>query len=184
MSAYLLLLQQGVGLPALLPASVSSVLCEQLGIDEEYLRDCVNTIFLDGKPVDHAETASVRAGSVLALSASLPGFVGAAMRKGGYYARMRSSISYSEEATSEPALPGGFVLKLFNRTCGDLGPLLLDAGVIVKAGDLGGFFGDRSPRFWSGFRAARLNGVDLDPDGLTHVQWSELPGPVLLTVTG
>ena len=44
--------------------SVADLLCGQLGTDPRYLAERIQTIFLDGRVVDHPETAIVRSGSL------------------------------------------------------------------------------------------------------------------------
>ena len=95
------ILQQGFKLRARLGTSIRQVLCDQFGVDHDYLDKRINTIFLDGKAVDDVDSSTIREGSVLALSAAMPGFVGAAFRKGGYYSAMRGAISHVEEASSK-----------------------------------------------------------------------------------
>jgi hypothetical protein len=88
------LFQEGVMLDTETGKSVREFLCATLGIDEDYVEGRISTIFLDSKPVDDLDTSIVDDGAVLALSAAMPGLVGATMRRGGYYAAMRSAISY------------------------------------------------------------------------------------------
>ena len=56
----------------------------------------IQSIMLDGKPVDDIGSAMIHDGSVLALSAAMPGLVGATLRRGGAYASFRSAITYHE----------------------------------------------------------------------------------------
>ncbi len=92
--AFSQLLQNGFWLKGDVECSVKSFLCEQFGIEPEYLEKRIQTIFLDGQPVDDVKTAILRDGATLSLSAAMPGLAGAVMRKGGFYARMRDQISY------------------------------------------------------------------------------------------
>ena len=94
------LLQKGFRVEGNVGCSVRAFLCEQHGVAPEYLEKRIQTIFLDGKPVDDVDTAIVEDGATLSLSAALPGLVGAVMRRGGYYAPMRDQISYKGEFTS------------------------------------------------------------------------------------
>jgi hypothetical protein len=125
--------------------TLEAFLCEHAGIPERYLREQVQTIFLDGGVVDDPAASRIGAGSVAALSAALPGVAGAAFRKQGEVSAIRSGITRRDEA-----LPGGpgppaadgraakgapvlVVLKLFNLVARDLGPRLLERGVIAPA---------------------------------------------------
>jgi len=52
------LLQSGFRINVSVGCTVKSLLCEQLGVTPEYLEKRIQTIFLDGKPVDDVEIAS------------------------------------------------------------------------------------------------------------------------------
>ena len=126
---FLPLLRRGILLKARLGTTISNVLCEQLGIPREYLDDRVGTVFLDGRAVDDVDKAIVREGGTLALSAAMPGLVGATMRKGGILASMRNSITYREQDPAMSGSEGFFVLRLYNTVAGELGPIVLRSGV-------------------------------------------------------
>jgi hypothetical protein len=95
------LFQRGVLVPVTAGTRLTDFLLISLEIPRADLEERVQTIFLDGRPVDDPATAVMGPGSVVALSASLPGLVGATMRKGGTYASLRSSISHTEAAREE-----------------------------------------------------------------------------------
>jgi hypothetical protein len=102
-----------------------------------YLTDRINTIFLDGKPVDNVNTAIVNDGSTLALSAAMPGLVGATFRKAGCLASFRGSITYREESADEGVLNNGHMtLKLFNLLLREMGPQVLERGLWMNGDDL------------------------------------------------
>ncbi len=92
-SSFFQFLQGGFFLGASVGCSIHELLCEQLGLGEEYVLQRITTLFLDGKPVDDIDSAVVRDGATLSLSAAMPGLVGAAMRRGGAFASLRSSIT-------------------------------------------------------------------------------------------
>jgi len=100
MPSFFQLMQRGFMVKIRVGCSIKSLLCNQLGLSQEYLEERIQTILLDGRPVDDVESAIVKQESTLALSAALPGLVGATLRKGGYYAPLRSHISHSETASS------------------------------------------------------------------------------------
>jgi len=128
------LFQQGVFVPVTPGTRMTDFLLGAPGIPPDYLTERVQTIFLDGRPVDDPGTSLVGPGSVVALSASLPGLAGATLRKGGTYASFRSSISHAAAAGEEHrGEPGLATLKLFNLLIGELGPPLLRRGVLVPA---------------------------------------------------
>jgi hypothetical protein len=129
------LLQRGVALRTA-SRSAWSLLTDDLGVDPAYVRERITTIFLDGQVVDDLARAPLRDGSLLALSAAMPGLVGATLRRGGYYAAMRAAITRSAERAAE-AGPGGILVrvKLFNLLIAELGPVLLARGVVLSRGD-------------------------------------------------
>lgn len=124
-------LQEGVGVPGLLPCPIYAFLVEQLGLEPSYVEGRISTIFLDGDVVDDPERAVLRDGSILALSAALPGLVGATLRKGGYYSTMRAGITHRSQAAGEPVAPGIVQLKLFNLIIAELAPALLAHGLVL-----------------------------------------------------
>jgi hypothetical protein len=182
-AAFSTLFQQGVRIEARLGRSIREVLCRSLGVSDDYLDNRLNTIFLDGKPVDDADTALISEGSVLALSASMPGLVGAVMRKGGYYASMRSTITYSAGDSRVTPKKGFFTLKLYNMTMPELAPRFLASGVWVEAGFLDEFFKTKSKRFFEGCVTVRADGKEMPAHELPDLKWREMPGFVMLRVT-
>ena len=93
------LLQNGFRVEILAGRTVKMLLCEDFGVEEDYLEDRIKTIFLDGKPVDDANSASVNNGAVLALSAAMGGLVGTTLRRGSVLSSFRSGITYQQEKT-------------------------------------------------------------------------------------
>jgi hypothetical protein len=167
------LLQQGFMVRAQVGCSIKALLCEQLGVSPEYLEERIQTIFLDGRPVDDLNSANVKDGSTLAFSAAVPGLAGATLRKGGFYAPMRSQISYREVMTSKPLQEGMVLLKLFNLLLRDLGPSFLKRGVWINGKDLSDFFERQPDDFWAGCHMAQLGGKDLDVAELLEVKWPD-----------
>jgi len=167
------LLQKGFIVKAHVGCSIKTLLCEQLDLSPDYLEERIQTIFLDGKPVDDVNIATVKQGSTLALSAALPGLVGAMLRKGGYYAPMRDQISYREVTTSEPLQEGIIFLKLFNLTLKELGPTFLKRGVWINGEDLSDFFKRQPDDFWSAFKAARVDGKKFDLEKIPEIRLAD-----------
>jgi len=127
------LLQQGLRTRARDGASISEFLVEELGVDPGYVRSRITTVFLDGSVVDDLDGAHLHEGSRLALSAAMPGLVGATLRKGGFYAAMRSDITLAAEAAEAADAVAGrsavsVQVKLFNLLIEELGPALLAHG--------------------------------------------------------
>lgn len=137
---FLQLLQQGIILGRDVGCSVRSFLHDQLRLSPQFVEENIQTIFLDGKPVDDLDKTHVKDGAVLALSAAMPGLVGATMRRGGYYASLRARISHGPDAESAPATTQGRVtLKLFNLVADLLGKTFLQQSFFVTGKTLEDF---------------------------------------------
>lgn len=126
------LLQRGVALRVTAGRSVHALLTEELCLAPEYVEARISTVFMDGQVVDVLEDAIVREGSLLALSAAMPGLVGATLRKGGYYSAMRSAITRAADRASQATRAEAVVrVKLFNLLIDELGPVLLGHGIVL-----------------------------------------------------
>ena len=130
------LFEKGVVLSTRTGCTLRDFLCGQLGLSDEYLDQRVQTLFLDARPVDDVDKSVVRDGSVLALSAAMPGILGATMRKGGRYAAFRKDISEHGDACGICATSGRVTVKLFNMVATEVGEGLLEGGIEVDGGDL------------------------------------------------
>jgi hypothetical protein len=130
------LLQKGFALGVLAGCPIRAFLRNGLNLTEEYIEARIQTVFLDGKPVDDIDGALIRDGSTLALAPAMPGLMGAMLRRGGYYAPMRSGITHHSDAAPQGIGQGRIVMKLFGMALRELGPKLLERGIEVDAGDL------------------------------------------------
>jgi hypothetical protein len=128
------LLQEGFFLEVPLGQSVKDLLSRFIGLPETYVEERISTIFLNGKPVDNIDSAIITDRSVLALSSAMPGLVGATMRRRGFYAALRSSITYQGEAWQGGQEEGFIKVKLFNLLLRDAGPTFLRRGIVLPAG--------------------------------------------------
>ncbi|MBM3299682.1 MAG: hypothetical protein FJY85_06990, partial [Deltaproteobacteria bacterium] len=182
LDGFSLLLQNGFRLRCMLGASIRTVLCDQFGVTEDYLDNRIGTLFLDDRPVDEVNGAVVRVGATLALSAAMPGLVGAAMRKGGPIASFRDGITHTGSEGVVTREEGFFTLKLYNMVARELGPLFLKRGIWVQADDLNEFFRTRSNMFWAGCQRIELQGVELLLEELLRGQWASEAVEVLLRV--
>ena len=160
------LFSKGVGVKARTGCSIEEFICGQLDIPAEYLEERIQTIFLDGQPVDDYRTANVRDGSLLALSAAMPGLVGAVMRRGGYFASLRQTITYRADPSEMREQEGLVTVKLFNLTVRELGPLMLKHGIFIEADDLVDVLTHFETSFRKGCRSARYDGDTIDREAL------------------
>ncbi|MBI5849381.1 MAG: hypothetical protein HZB31_15795 [Nitrospirae bacterium] len=161
LTEFFLLLQQGVVIRCRANCSVAVFLREELRADEETIAK-IQSIILDGKAVDDIEAAVVKDGSVLALSAAMPGLVGATLRRGGAYSSFRNAITYHEKADACSLKEGCVRIKIFNLLMAEMDPGLLQRGVFLKAEDLLIFMAGLSQDFWKGCRRTELDNTPVD----------------------
>ncbi len=164
------LLQQGVRVEARVGCDIQSLLCDQFEMAPDYLTDRVTTIFLNGKPVDDVATAVVTDGATLALSAAMPGLVGATLRKAGYLASFRDTISHREEGASAVACRDGYItLKLFNMLLPEMGPRYLAHGVWTRGRELQACLAAYLHDLETVVVSLAQDGRALDPGKLNHL---------------
>jgi len=180
-SRFLKLLERGFTVNIEASLSIRELLCRHLGISEKYVDERIQTIFLNGKPVDNVNTAWVANGSKLALSAAMPGLVGATFRKGGFYAPLRDTISYNQKENSVSKGSGEMVLKLFNMVAKELGPKLLAEGIQIEGNAFQNFVLRNSADLKTACTSIHLNGEKTDLAGLLKMKWENQP--VFLQVT-
>ncbi len=178
-----LLLQQGCTLTVTVGCSVRSLLCDQLGIESRYVDERIGTIFINGKPADDIDRALVTDGMRLALSAAMPGLVGAMLRRKGFYAAMRSSITYRTLEDGVSPHRGRVILKLFNLLVRDLGPGILKRGVLVGAGDLRDFLIRQPESFCGACSRWMADGNAMPRDEVMDLLEEKAEGLVALTVS-
>jgi hypothetical protein len=131
------LLGQGVQLQVPVEINLEALLCDYLKVPREYLRDRIQTIFLNGRAVDREDQALVADGAVVALSAAMPGLAGATLRKGGHLAGMRSEISQGSDLPAHAGShQGRITLKLFNVIAREMGPGILAQGIHTSGDQL------------------------------------------------
>jgi hypothetical protein len=157
---FFLLLQQGVKIRRRVGCSVDAFLREEIGVAPGTIEK-IQSIMLDGKPVDDIGSALIHDGSVLALSAAMPGLVGATLRRGGAYSSFRSVITYHEAGTACAPGEGWVRVKIFNLLMAALGPEILRKGVLVSVADLLGLLVERAEEFGQRCSAV-LDGKSVD----------------------
>lgn len=126
------LFQEGVELEVEVGCTIKQLLVGQFGIAADYLSARITTLFLNNRAVDDVATAVITDGSVLALSGAMPGLVGATMRSGGYYAAMRGAMTYANDQQEVPVKQGRIKLKLFNLLLEELGPRVMQWGILLR----------------------------------------------------
>ncbi len=152
-------------------------------IEQEYLDNRIQTIFLNGKPVDDVNSAIVRDGSSISLSAAMPGLAGATMRRGGTLASMRSGISYVPAETGFDSFEGKVTIKFFNLISKELGPEFLNRGIIIEGKTFSGFIVTNRKIIEAGLFSAETDGVKIETEKLFNIKWED-KAELLLKVTG
>lgn len=169
------LLQQGVQIKTRLGCSIKTFLCSRLGIPPDYVEDRIRTIFLDGKAVDDVDSAIIREGSTLSLSAAMPGLVGSTFKRGSHLAAFRSTVTHQKDAPGPSSSEEGFIiLKLFNLTVRELGPALLNRGIWLSPQVLQNVLKGQD------FQRVKKEGKAADP--FSELKWPEETAFVLLRV--
>ncbi len=177
-SHFLPILGEGIFLRGPSGQTVEDFLVKTAGVSSAYLKERVQTVFLDGRALDDFGTARVMDGATLALSAAMPGLAGAVLRRGGRYAPMRRQISH-EAPFSETASGDIFVvLKLFNMIARELGPEFLRQGILVPGVRLRGFLERQGRWALSGCLSAQADGQPVNAAQVVELvagrQWSRL----------
>ena len=151
------LFSRGVRVSAFLECNLRELMCRQIGLAEDYLENRVQTVFLNGHPVDDVDRATVGEGATVALSAAMPGLAGAVLRKGGVLATLRKNITYRNDASARETCEGKVIVKLFNMTTREVGPLLLARGIWMKGAELRELLYRCDDLLIKGFLGAMLN---------------------------
>jgi len=175
------LLGQGFSVNIQTGATIKDLLCKQLGIQEDYLAQRIQTIFLNAKVVDDINIALITEGSTLALSGAMPGLVGAILRSGGYYAPMRNQLSHVQSGPSSQAQSAKITLKLMNIVAKELGPIFLQQGIWLKSQTLREFLTRRTDDLIAGCRACELDRKPVEFNSLQGIEWRN--DMILLQVT-
>ena len=181
-AAFFPLIQKGFFLE-ITNVNLQKLLCETCGLDPIAMKNRIQTLFLNGKPVDDMMTTVVQDGDCLALSAAMPGLVGATMRSGGVLASFRHSISHQPSAAKACAQGGVLLIKLFNLLIRELGPHCLQHGILVKAEDLCDFMTSQAELVSKDCVQARLNAQTIEPAALMAMDWPQSSGFIQLKVT-
>ncbi len=165
------LLGHGFSVKVQTGTSVKELLCNQLGIHEDYLAQRIKTLFLNSKVVDDVNSAIVDKDATLALSGAMPGLVGAIMRSGGFYAPMRSQISHEKDTPTSQLKHGQVTLKLWNLVVKELGPTFLERGIWIETKECKSFIERHSDVLKAGCLSAELQGQPAEVDSLCKADW-------------
>ena len=151
--------------------SVKELLCNQLGIHEDYLAQRIQTIFLNFKVVDDVNSAIVSEDATMALSGAMPGLVGSILRSGGVYAPMRSQISHEKDKPTSQLKNGKITLKLWNLVVKELGPTFLQQGIWIEAEEVQSFVKRHLEALMIECQTVELNDNPAEMDRLRQAEW-------------
>ena len=182
LSGFYSFLQSGVRVKTQVGRSVNDTLSQEFGLDAKHIEK-IETIFLDSKAVDDLDVSMVRDGSVLALSSAMPGLVGATLRRGSYYAAMRSQITAERSHDQAAPQEGMITLKLFNLVLRELAPLFLKRGIWIGRKALRDFLSGQPREFWTNCKEVRSNGHPIAPEKVSELQWSDAVEYIFLSVS-
>ena len=161
------LLRQGVRVLVQEGQTVKGLLQDELGLTQDTIASRIQTVFLNGHPVDDMAGTGLEEDAVLSLSAAMPGLLGACMRVDSPYATMRDSITQrrsSQAAAREGASAIGFTLKLFNFMAREIGPCVLERGVVVDSERVLTLVGDAGEEgLWKAGAGLAIDGSVIDP---------------------
>ena len=178
LSRFTTLLQSGIYLEAPQGTSISGLLTTLPEFTEEYARQRIQTIFLNGLPADHLHQELFGTEAVLALSAAMPGLAGAIFRKGGVHASLRTETAGELSETNTNDQPIRVRLKLFNMIAVERGVPILNNGCVIMASSLGKFLAYRPPLL-AAISKSTMNGEELAPPTLA----SQLQSEELITLS-
>jgi len=183
LTPFFYLLQSGFNLKIRVGMNVEATLTREFGLNPDLL-DKIQTVFLNGKAVDDLESSVVKEGSILALSAAMPGLVGATLRRGSYYAAMRSQITAAETQATTAPKEGMVTLKLFNLLISELAPIFLAKGILIEKKILLDFLAAQPHSFWASCKVARIDGNDIEPESVLQRHWPDADELICLKVKG
>ena len=166
--AFSSILQAGFKVNVHIGVSIRDLLCKQFDVNPDYVEDRIRTAFLNGKPVDDFSTAIIESGATLALSAAMPGLVGATFRKGGYLAVFRGTITHQRGDTIAEDREGVVSIKLFNLLTKEIGLTFLKRGIMVDSDTAKWFFSNPPDAFRRGCKSVLVDGQHMHADQLSQ----------------
>lgn len=153
--------------------SLREFLCKDLGLKPEYLDSRVQTIFLNHHPVDNLDEAWIREGSVVALSAAMPGLAGAVLRKGGSLAGLRKITYTNAETSGLQHHQTTVAVKFFNAVAKEMGREQLKKGVRILTVQLLQFFKEQLEDLKHDIRSTSLDGKSINLSQLAQLNCSQ-----------
>jgi hypothetical protein len=161
------LAREGFGIDIAAGRSLRQTLAEDLGLGTECVEKRIQTVFLDGSPVDDIDADHARPGSALALAGALPGVAGICMQRQSRIGVYREGITH-QAAAALPATARSLriTLKLFNVVAVECLAQVLSHGVEVRSGRLAELLED-NPEALARAELS-LDGQPISRDALAH----------------
>lgn len=158
---WLTLVSGGLDMELTVNVDLRTLITRELEIPDDYLEERIQTIFLDGSPVDSIDEAIVRPGQQLTLCTALPGAMGICMRRNSPLKAYRPGIAHCEDCDKlvDPE-PGRITVKYFNFIAREQGDKILKRGVIIKPAVLKKFLESRDALFWDDIATIKVNGQE------------------------
>lgn len=182
-SIFFPLLQQGFQVTAKVGCDIQSMLCDQFEVMPEYVSNRINTVFLNGRPVDDVASAVVPNGATLSLSAAMPGLVGATFRKASCLASFRGTITHrSETNRSDVCSDGTITLKLFNLLLREVGPIFLKRGIRIEGAALRDCLKYHQATIQTVIEKITMDGRDLTVEQMGDLKWIDPDATVFLQI--
>jgi len=155
------LAREGFSVVARAGRSLRETLVNDFGLCPDCVEERIQTVFLDGSPVDDIDQDSARPGCTLALAAAMPGVAGIAMRRGSPVGVFREGVTHHADADADNGEePFALTLKLFNSVAVECLAKVLAHGVSVRAARLAELL-ESNPEALTGVAFA-LDGQPLD----------------------
>lgn len=164
LSRFNTLLQGGCRMQVRHGQAIGAFLKQLPGVTDEFIVNEIQTLFLNGTPIDDMKSPFTLNDTTLALSAAMPGLAGAIFRRNSLHAALRGKNASSESALEDDR-PLFITLKLFNSVATSLGPHLFKQGVVFSGEQLHSFITDR-PSIVSQLVSCTLNNQTIDPGAL------------------
>jgi len=157
------LFQSGVLLKVQVGVSIKNLLCEQLSLDKTYVDKRITTILLNSQPVDDIDKTIIKSNDTLALSSAMPGLVGTTLRRDSHLAPLRNNITFKGYRNNDDIQAYGLIhLKLFNLILQEVGPFLLQRGVMMEFEDVIELFYNKMSKKITGALDIYFNGKKTD----------------------
>ena len=137
------LLQSGIEVKTSSSTPITTFLCQLPGFSPQYISTTVETIFLNGSPVDDLALPFTGTSPTLALSAAMPGLAGAIFRKNSIHSALRTQTDSTDSQTTD-SFEIVVTLKLFNSIAKERGRDLLTNGISIKSAKVLKFLKSRS----------------------------------------